>query len=415
MKEHLLILVGLGSVILLMSWLPSVSRRLRISYPVIALLIGFFLYYLEIPLDWPDPFWPDKHVMWMSELIVVISLMTAGLKIPTKKSFDFWKIPLKLVFIAMPLTMIGVYFLGTEFLGLSFSSSILLAAVMAPTDPVLAAEVQLAAPGNQDGKADKSEFALTAEAGLNDGMAFPFTFLAVLIIQAGSWEAFNLTGWIANEFFLKLAIGLVAGYVFAKGVIYLHYILRDYMGIKTYDGLLAFAMAIVIYAATELLHGYGFLAVFIAGLTLKNSDLIKSKYKHKLHDFVDEIERVILVIWITLFGGSIMNGILDIASWKGFCFALILLFVIRPISGLVTLVGHGGSIKKKSVIGFFGIRGIGSLFYISWAFVMIGDYDDKAYLYSVVAIVILTSIVIHGLSAPFVFLQNKKANEENNL
>jgi len=407
MKNHLLILAGLSFAVLIMTWLPSISRKVKISYPIILLLMGFGIYFSGIPIDWPDPLWSDSQIISISELIVVVSLMSAGLKIPTSKSFSFWKIPLKLLLVAMPITMICTYLLGVHLTGLSFTSALLLAAVLAPTDPVLAAEVQLSPPEDQNEEHSKVKFALTAEAGLNDGMAFPFTFLAVLVIQAGSWEAFDLTGWIMDEFLLKIFLGLVFGFIFAKTVIYFN----NYMGklnIKTDDGLLALSMAIFIYATAELLHGYGFLAVFIAGITLKKSQLIKNAYKEKLHSFLDEVERFMLVIWITIFGGSIVNGIVGIVSWKGVVFAFVLLFLIRPIAGFLSLLGCKNSLKDKMVIGFFGIRGIGSIFYISWAFIKIGDYPDRELLYSILAVVILCSIIIHGVTAPLVFSKQKQ-------
>ncbi len=402
----------MGTAVLFMAWLPALSKKIKISYPLLLLGIGFLIYYLEIPLQWPDPYWPDDRIMMISELIVVISLMAAGLKIPVNASFNFWKVPFRFICIAMPITMIGVYFLGTEMLELSFASAILLAAVMAPTDPVLAAEVQLEAPEHQDEELPKSEFVLTAEAGLNDGMAFPFTYLAVLIIQAGSWESFSLTGWLWNEFALKIILGIVFGYIFAKIVIFSHSWLCKVLDIKTQDGLLAFALAIVAFAGTELLHGYGFLAVFVASITLKHSKSINNDYKEKLHAFVDEVERFLLIIWIVLFGGSIISGILKSGGWDAFWVALLLIFIIRPVAGVCSLLGKKMRLKEKLLISFFGIRGIGSLFYLSWAFYTIGDYDDRPYLYGIVSVFVLSSIVIHGLSAPFLFVRKKNSDKD---
>jgi sodium/hydrogen antiporter len=346
----------------------------------------------------------------------VISLMTAGLKIPPVNGWKLWKIPFRLIFIAMPLTMAGAYFLGTSVLGLSFASAMLLSAVLAPTDPVLAAEVQLAHPEKQkeekNGNIPESEFALTAEAGLNDGFAFPFTFLAVMLIQAGSWEAFDFTAWILDKLLLKIFLGVLLGYLLSKGTTWFHKMLRNKFGINTNDGLLAFSLAIFVYTATELMHGYGFLGVFVASVTLRYSDSLREDYKEKMHSFVDELERLLLVIWIIIFGGSIWNGVLTISAWPGFAFALLLIFIIRPLSGMMSLVGHRLPVKEKLAISFFGIRGIGSLFYLSWAFVMIGNYDDKALLYSVLGVVIVSSIIIHGLTAPMVFRYMRRQRKE---
>lgn len=411
MTAHLVILASLGAVVLSMSWLPSLSKRINISYPIILLLLGVVLYYAGVPIDWPDPFWPDYYTMCISEVIVVVSLMAAGLKIPIDKQQKFWRIPFRFILIAMPLCMAAAFVLGTQFLGLGAASALLLAVVLAPTDPVLAAEVQLADPEHQEGEPPETEFALTAEAGINDGAAFPFTYMAVLLIQAGSWEAFDLWGWVLDEFFLKVALGTVLGWVMAKALIGLYSWLKNTFDIHTNDGLLAFSMAIVVYALTELLHGYGFLAVFIASLTLNKSETFHEHYKQKLHSFVDQIERLILVFWLVLFGGSIINGVLMIAGWEGFIFALILIFIVRPLAGMISLINYKLPAKEKMAISFFGIRGIGSIFYLSWAFVKLGeDAPDKEYLYSVLSIIILCSIIIHGLSAPFVFRKKKSSN-----
>ncbi|WP_010231594.1 cation:proton antiporter [Gillisia marina] len=411
MNEHFWIIAGVGIVFLIMAWLPSISKKLNISYPVILLLIGVLLFYLGLPIKWPDPFWDDEKTKTLSEFIVVISLMAAGLKIPKFGSWKIWKGPFRFIVIGMPLTMLGFFFVGTIITGLSVMSALLLAAVLAPTDPVLAAEVQLDDLDQQDGNGSESEFSLTAEAGLNDGLAFPFTVLAVLIIKAKSWSDFDLNKWIWDDFLLRIVLGLLLGFVLAKSLIYLHRWLCKQFSIETKDGLLAFALAISVYAITELLHGYGFLAVFIASLVLKNSDSINTDYKEKLHNFVDELERLLLVVWILLFGGSIMNGILTISNWEGVIFAVIGIFIIRPVAGMVSLIGHPIPIKEKMIASFFGIRGIGSLFYLAWAFIEIGPYEDKELLYSIVAVVILTSLVVHGFTAPYIF--NKQNNNSN--
>lgn len=404
MTGHLVVLASLGVVVLSMSWLPSISKRIKISYPIILLLLGGVLFYAGVPIDWPDPFWPDYYTMCISEVIVVVSLMAAGLKIPIEKGQHFWNIPFRFILIAMPLCMGAAFLLGTQFLGLGAASALLLAVVLAPTDPVLAAEVQLADPEHQEGEPPETEFALTAEAGINDGAAFPFTYMAVLFIQAGSWEAFDLWGWVLDELLLKVSLGVFLGWLMAKLLIGLYDWLKNTFAIKTNDGLLAFAMAIAVYATTELLHGYGFLGVFIASLTLNKSETFHQHYKQKLHSFVDQMERLILVFWLLLFGGSILNGLLTFAGWEGFIFALVMIFLVRPLSGMLSLIAYNMPIKEKMAISFFGIRGIGSIFYLSWALVKLGEEcPDQEYIYSTVAIIILTSIVVHGITAPFVF------------
>lgn len=402
MENHYLILAGLGFATLVMAWLPSISKKIKISSPILLLLIGFMMYGVGIPLGWPDPLWKDEWLMYFSETIVIISLMGAGLKIGTNYSLKSWKKPLLLVFVTMPICMVSAYLLGSYFLVLSLPSALLLAAILAPTDPVLAAEVQLDDPLKEKSAEDKIRFALTAEAGLNDGIAFPFSYMAVLVAQAGSWAAFSLTDWFWDEFLLKISLGILIGFIIGRLIGYLFDRLHHVTGVKTFVGFLALSLTIMTYGLSELLYGYGFLAVFFAGFSLRYYEKVSGDYKKKLHDFVTEIEHLLLVVWIILFGGSIMNGVLALTDWRGIAFAFIFVLVIRPLAGMIGLIGVKDNIKSKLAVSFFGIRGIGSVFYLSWGFMQFGDFAHKDELYSITAYIILISIVVHGLTAPSV-------------
>ncbi|MFO7719063.1 MAG: cation:proton antiporter [Gillisia sp.] len=400
MKEHYLILAALGFATLIMAWLPSVSKKIKISFPIILLLIGFLLFWADIPLQWPEPPWNDLYLMYFSEMIVIISLMGAGLKIGTVFSWSAWKRPLLLLIITMPLSMLSAYFIGVYFLALSIPSAILLAAILAPTDPVLAAEVQLNEPSREKEPKDKRRFTLTTEAGLNDGMAFPFTYLAVMVGQAGGWAALNFSDWFWDKLLLKILIGIVLGLLIGRFIGFLMDRLYIKTGLKTFDGFVSLSLTFMAYGLTELLHGYGFLAVFFVGISLRYYEKISGNYKKKMHDFIHEIERLLLVIWIILFGGSLMNGILTFTDWKGIAFALSFVLIIRPLAGLIGLSGIKDGIRTKLAISFLGIRGIGSVFYLAWAFTQYNGFDQKNELYAITAYVILFSIVVHGLTAP---------------
>ncbi|MFN4762364.1 cation:proton antiporter [Gillisia sp. Q332] len=400
MKEHYLILAALGFATLIMAWLPSISKKIKISFPIILLLIGFLLFWVDIPLQWPEPLWNDLDLMYFSEMIVIISLMGAGLKIGKVFSWSAWKRPLLLLFITMPLSMLSAYFIGVYFLALGIPSALLLAAILAPTDPVLAAEVQLDEPTREEEPEDKRKFTLTTEAGLNDGMAFPFTYLAVMVGQAGGWVAFNFSEWFWNKLLLKILIGIVLGILIGRFIGYLMDRLHVMTGIKTFDGFVSLSLTIMAYGLTELMHGYGFLAVFFVGISLRYYEKISGDYKKKMHDFIHEIERLLLVIWIILFGGSLLNGILTLTDWKGIAFALSFVLIIRPLAGLIGLIGVKDGIRTKLAISFLGIRGIGSVFYLAWAFTQYNGFEQKNELYAITAYVILISIVVHGLTAP---------------
>ena len=406
MKEQLGILAAISICVLLMAWLPSLSKKIKISYPIFLLGFGVVIYGIGVPFEWPSPFWHDDEIMFLSEIIVVVSIMTAGFKIDIAYARKHWRIPFRLVAVTMPLTMLSIFFLGITYFALSIPFAVLLAAVMAPTDPVLAAEVQLKDTYVDKDKSEKNlpEFALTSEAGINDGLAFPFTYLGVLLIQNDGTEGFEWMEFILDKLLLKTVIGVVCGFVTGYAVTKLQHYLKKTWNINTWDGLLAFSLAIAVYSVTELLHGYGFLAVFVTSLTLRNSYRLEDGYKKKLHSFIDEIERLLLVLWIVLFAGSVLNGIFEEISWMTVLVALGILIIIRPLCGLIALTGTPMSFKDRFTISFFGIRGIGSLFYLSWAFVYLdGPVAFKNELYSIVVLIVFCSILLHGFLAPAFF------------
>lgn len=413
MKEHYLILAGLGFATIIMAWLPAFSEKLKISSPILLLLIGFGLFAIGLPLGWPDPLWQDQGLMYFSEALVIVSLMGAGLKIGANYSLRAWRRPLLLVFVTMPICMISAFLLGQYFLFLSLPSSLLLAAVLAPTDPVLAAEVQLDDPLEEDEHENDIRFTLTAEAGLNDGIAYPFSYLAVLVAQAGSWAAFNFTDWLWDKLFLKVVIGVICGLAIGWLIGYLMDWIYKHAGVKTFVGFLALSLTFMTYGLTELLHGYGFLAVFFAGFSLRYYEKVDQDYKKKLHDFAQEIEHLFMVIYILLFGGSILNGMLLLTDWKGVVFAFVFVLIVRPVAGLIGLWGVKGDFKSKLAVSFFGIRGLGSIFYLSWAFVTFDYFSHKNELYAITAYIILISIVIHGFTAPSVIGHFKKENKNS--
>ncbi len=415
MENHYIILASLGLATLLMAWLPAISKKINVSYPIIILALGLLLYFVGTPLGWPDTIWDDQALMYFSEAIVIISLMGAGLKIGSEYSFKAWKRPLLLLFVTMPICMVAAYFMGVYFMALSIPAAVLLAAVLAPTDPVLAAEIQLDDPLREEKSKDKIRFSLTAEAGLNDGMAFPFTFLAVMLAQAGGWAMVNYSEWFWDKLVLKILIGIAVGIILGRLTGYLFHYLHNKKKIKTFDGFLALSLTFLTYGVAELVHGYGFMAVFFAGLTLRYFEKMNGNYKKKMHDFTHEIERLMIVVWLILFGGSIFNGVLDLTDWRGITFSVLFVLVIRPLAGLIALIGIKDSFKSKLAISFLGIRGVGSIFYLSWAFLQTDGFENKSELYSITAYIILFSIILHGFTAPWIIQYFKKNNKEEEL
>jgi NhaP-type Na+/H+ or K+/H+ antiporter len=282
------------------------------------------------------------------------------------------------------------------FLNFDLPSAVLLGAVLAPTDPVLAADVQVGPPN--EGDEDEVHFALTAEAGMNDGVAFPFTWLAIaLALSVGIGDGLLLQ-WVWKDLFYRMLAGIIVGYAAGHAVYYLFFTLPDRKQFKkVQNGFVAIATTLFVYGLTELFQGYGFIAVFVAAVTIRNKEMTHN-YHLQLHEFTEQVERILLVILLILFGGSLVHGLLDHLTWPMAVVGIVFLLVIRPLSAIAGLAGIPIHFKRKGVISFFGIRGIGSFFYLSFALSK-AEFAYKDEIWSLVAFIVLVSIIMHGLTA----------------
>jgi NhaP-type Na+/H+ or K+/H+ antiporter len=396
MDNYLSLLLITGLAGMGMTFMPAISKLTGISYAIFYLVLGMIVFALggEYLPD-PSPIVNNELTVHLTELIVIISLMGTGIKIDRRFSFGKWSTPLRLLSIAMLLCIAACTVAGIFLLEVALPTALLLGAVMAPTDPVLAADVQVGPP-NEKYKSE-TRFALTSEAGLNDGLAFPFTWLAIVVAQKG-FSAESISSWLAYQLIYKIIVGLIIGWLCGKLVGYIIFTwAKKHKSLQPTDGLLALSLTLSTYALVEMLHGYGFIAVFIAALTLRHEEKTH-QYHEELHSFTDQVERLLLGILLILMGGAIVSGILKPLSVEIVLFSCIFLFVIRPVSSYLALWRAKVHWKEKAAIGFFGIRGMGSVYYLAFA---LGKYafDDKEQLWCTVIFTVLLSITIHGLSA----------------
>ena len=183
MDVYIVTLTILGLVVLLTAWLPMVMRKMPLSLPIACLVIGALLAWSPLPLlPRFNPLESREFTERMTEIVVIVALMGAGLKLDRPIGWRRWATAWRLLGIAMPLTIAALAFLGSWILSLGVASALLFGASLAPTDPVLASDVQVGAP--KTGEEDEVRFALTSEAGLNDGLSFPFVHLAIAIALA---------------------------------------------------------------------------------------------------------------------------------------------------------------------------------------------------------------------------------------
>ena len=389
-------LLGGGLLILMVAWLPLVLSRAPLSLPIVCVGIGLVLGSLPqlAPLV-PHPIESPLLVEKLAELIVIVSLMGAGLKIDHPFSFGGWRLTLRLLAVAMPLGLLAFTLTGQALLGLALPTALLLAATLVPTDPVLAGDVQIERPDSH--RDDEVRFALTSEAGLNDALAFPFVRLA-LAAAAGGFTATMWRDWAIDAVAIRLTVGGLAGLAGGWLIGWVIYRMPSRRKLsRTGDGFVALGATLLVYALTELLHGYGFLAVFVAGLLMRRA-AENHDFNDRLHDFADEVERLLMMALLVVFGGMISaTGLLTNWTWNTVAFALAGIFLIRPLTAWVSLIGSGRPLGERAIVSFFGIRGLGSVYYLAYA-LNHGSFEDPGLLWDALALIVLGSILLHGVT-----------------
>jgi len=396
MSTYLICLTIIGIASLAMAWMPLLTEKTKISYAILYVIFGILLYLLLPSLPIASPIEYQNFTLHFTELVVIVSIMGTGLKIDEPFSLKTWLVPFRLITITMLLSIALVAFVSWYFFNLNIPSAILLGAVLAPTDPVLASDVQVGPP--LDNEKDNTRFTLTAEAGMNDGIAFPFTWLALAIAVPSISLQEKLIDWILMDLLFRVAMGIFIGYSMGKLLAYLVFYLpenKNFIVIR--DGFVGIAATLTVYGITEMLHGYGFIAIFVTAITLRNAEM-GHKYHKKLHNFTDQIEKILVAIALILLGGTVVSGILKPLTFHWMLFGLLFIFIIRPLTALISMIGSPYHRNEKFAISFFGIRGIGSFFYLSFA-LKETKFDNGAELWAVVAFIVLASIFIHGISA----------------
>ena len=396
MDPYIIVLTGFGIVVLLTAWLPMLLRELPLTLPIFCVGFGALIFALpSIPGQSPHPQEYLKLTERVSEFVVIVALMGAGLKLDRSLGWATAALTWRLLGIAMPLTIAAIAFLAYVLLGIGAAAALLLAAALAPTDPVLASDVQVGPPGK--GEEDEVRFTLTSEAGLNDGLAFPFVNLAIALgISAQNHEPWFVK-WLSVDVAWKLAVGVFVGWIVGQGLGWLTFRLPNRAKLsRTGDGFVALGITAVSYGLAEMAHGYGFLAVFVAAVAFRSTER-HHQYHERLHDFIEQFERLLMMILLVLFGGSLSSGILSEVNWQVVLFATATIFLIRPLTAWLSLLGRPEPADEKAVISFFGIRGVGSIYYLAFALGH-APFEAPNLLWSTLALVIVISIVLHGVT-----------------
>lgn len=439
--EHWLTLGG--TLLLIMSLANSYFARLPFSSAMIYIFIGVAL----------SPFWFGlitlnviSDARWLehvAEVVVLISLFTSGLKLNMGSNAVLnirrWNPTVRLAVLSMLLTVVLVSAAGVLLLGLSIGAAILLGGILAPTDPVLASEVQVTDPSDRD----QLRFALTGEGGLNDGTAFPIVMLGLGLMGLHEIGSFGWRWLVVDVIWAVVAgvaIGIALGTGLGKLVLHLRQAHQHAIG---FDNFLALGIIAAAYGIALMANAYGFLAVFAAGVALRRLENIRTAVDTALADknaitvdgkdsavvdtinhpampdtavkdqlatdaihapaymahavlsFNEQIERLGEVIIVIVIGILLWS-----VSWRDVSWVFIgLLFLLfRPVAVTVGLIGVSMSRTRKSLIGWFGIRGVGSIFYLTYALNHNVPLDVAEVLVTTTLSVVFASIILHGVS-----------------
>jgi NhaP-type Na+/H+ or K+/H+ antiporter len=422
-----------GGLLVLMALSGSTLKHLPLSTAMLYLPVGLAISPLWLGLAQFDPIADAKLLEHLTEFVVVVSLFSVGLKLSVELDDRRWLLPLRLAVGSMVLT-VGLIALAGIALGLPLGAAVLLGAILAPTDPVLASDVQVADPEDRS----RLRVALTGEGGLNDGTAFPFVMLGLGLLglhPLGEWGV----RWFLVDVVWAVCGGLVIGGALGTlmGRLVLHLRMRHAQAVG-YDDFLALGLIALSYGAALLVSTYGFLAVFAAGVALRRVErrethasrhardvpapgsetLVEQALSapqhpvdadhvathpahapaflaHAMLGSTERIERIGEVAAVVLLGAMLWAVDWSLVAWW---FVPLLFFVIRPLAVAIGLAGSRIARTQRRLIAWFGVRGIGSLYYLGYA---INHGLDPAMANNLVALTltaIVVSIIAHGIS-----------------
>ncbi len=411
-----------GGLLIAMALAGSFVKRMPFSTAILYLVVGFALGAHGLKLFHVDPFASSALLERLTETTVLISLFTAGLKLSASLDDSRWKLPLRLAFVSMLITVGLTVLAGVTLLGLPLGVAILLGGILAPTDPVLASDVQVAHAEDRD----RLRFALTGEAGLNDATAFPIVFLGLGLLGL---HPLGASGWrwlvvdVLWAFIGGIVIGAAIGTAVARVVIYLRTRHKEALGLDEFLtlGLIAFSYGIALAA-----HASGFLAVFSAGVALRRferrfasksppppSELVLAASEASLEalatapekapaymaravlGFNEQLERLGELSLVLIIAGTLT---LDYVPRAALWFVPLLLLAIRPVSIGLGTIGARATNAQRMLLAWFGIRGIGSVYYLMFS-INRGLAEPYAHLLTGLTLTtIAASIIVHGIS-----------------
>ncbi|MEA5594449.1 sodium:proton antiporter [Rivularia sp. UHCC 0363] len=403
---YILNLLIIGLVLLFVTLGSGVIARSPFSYAIIYLIVGivigpngFGLVELR-----KEGIFNAELLKRLTEMVVIISVFGCGLKITRSLNLRAWGITFRLIGILMPISIFAIAAVGRFFLGMDWGGAILLGAILAPTDPVLASAIQLKDTNDND----ELRFGLTSEGGLNDALAFPFVYFGLYALKDDNWNNW-IKFWVGVDLIWAIGSGIIMGFIVAKGIVWLDQKIKQRYSVDNImEDFIALSAILLSYSMTEVVNGYGFLAVFVSGLTMQKSyDYDPEKPLAQL-EFIEQVEKLLEIGTILLLGTILLyQPVVNFAS-QSILVILLLFFLIRPLGVFISTIGKR-TIKnpdnqkvypqKRLLFGWFGIRGVGSLYYLAYALSngLKGELGEQISWITYSTVVV--SVLLHGVSA----------------
>jgi len=395
--------VLVGTVLIAMAFSSHLVQRLPLSPAIVYLCVGAAAGPAGFRLIAVDPVDGAPVLDVLTEIAVLITVFAVGLRLRVPFRWSAWRLPVRLATWGMVLITALIALAGWALLGLPPVAALLLGAVLAPTDPVLASDVQIREPGDRD----VVRRSLTAEGGVNDGTAFPAVMLALGLLGTHEIGAFGWR-WLVLDLLWPIVAGLLLGWfcgvTVARGIQRLRHGGRP----LEYEGFLVFGVIALVYGLALALKTYGFLAVFAAGAGLAHTESRSrasaragedAGHASRLSNFSGQCERLAEVGVVLLIGAALAWVRWQ---WELLVFALLVLAVARPLMVLAVIPRDALTRGQRRLVAWFGIRGVGSVYYLSYAVSHLGEHAGPPWLHTLAGAVLLTialSIFLHGVSA----------------
>ncbi len=221
--------------------------------------------------------------------------------------------------------------------------------------------------------------------------------LAIILAAAASTGEAWATQWVLHSVLWEIGAGVAIGWIVGRAFGWITFrIPAESKLAQTGDGVIAISATLVAYGLCEMAQSYGFLGVFVAALAIRHAHR-SHEFQREMHDFTEQIERIAMMVGLLLFGGALVNGLLAPLGWTEVFVAVVILLVVRPVAGAIALLGFRAPLSEKLTLAFFGIRGVGSFYYLAYGLNHM-EVGEQGGLWALLSLVVLLSILMHGLT-----------------